>query len=234
MIFVNEFKRYFYLNLSNPKKTILPLCLNLFIIISIFLGIFKAYVTVEYIFAYLMVWLFMTVSTSIKVDIQAEIKNGRLKYYFLESPNHMVCVYFYRFILCLTKNVVLLALIIFLLKIVGLIEVLLDIKYYLFLFLEFVSIFGIIFILALFECLYQKIRTAINFLLIGFYLLMLINTSQVAPLGGIVNYMALDFMGLPTVNLDFVDLIINVMCYSVASYILSNLVVGVMKIKIIK
>lgn len=111
----------------------LPILLNLSIIIIVF-QIFKEHITVDYIFAYLMVWLFMSTYTSINIDLHTEMKNGRIKYYFIESNNNFVNVYFCRYISNLMKNIFIITVVCFLLDLFEVIGISMNIIVFLFLF----------------------------------------------------------------------------------------------------
>ena len=233
MLFINELNRYFFLNVSKPKKSLLPLLLNVSIVV-VFYNFFRDYITIDYVFAYLMVWLFFSLHSFLSKDLQGEIKNGHIKYYFSESFCRFINVYFCRYILCLIKNLCMIIIIIYVLNLLGLIENHLSIYDYTCLFVGFSSLFGMFFILTLLENRYHHLKLAMNFLLVGSYFFLLINKSQLVPLGGVINNVAMRFLEYSMEKVNLMYLLANGTCYLLIGYVMATFLIYILKTEILK
>lgn len=81
MMFLNELKRFWIINLKKPKKSFIPLIFNVIIIIMLYL-IFKENISQTYIFSYSIAWLLLTSQIGMLQDFSVEKKAKTIKYYF--------------------------------------------------------------------------------------------------------------------------------------------------------
>lgn len=232
MFFIRELKRFWFLNLSKPKKVILPIILNI-LIISVCFILLKDWISSEYIFAYLIVWLFFSTQMSMYKDLQLDKQSGKFKYYFLSSNTFLVKVYNCRYLIYLLKNCVLLYGIVCILKMGGMLMNGISIRQVFIITVAFYSIFFMLFILSLLGVIYDKLSIAINFIRGVIFFYMLVNSSYFLPMGGVINNIANCFLGYTNDNINLIYVLLNFIIYSIVGYLISILFIKKMKLNIV-
>lgn len=220
MCFFNELKRFWYINVSKPNKIIVPLVLNI-IILSFSFTLIETWVNIDFIFAYLVVWLFFSTNMSLQKELYSDKKSKKFKYYYINSKNTLVNVYYSRYVVYLIKNVLLLFLVIWCLSLLGVCDKKCSFLDLLYLICSFISVFAIFFVLTFIGVVYDRFNSIINFVKVVIFFGMLYNRAVFAPMAGTINVIAnsfLDDTGVEKLKLAF---LMNFLVYSALGYIVS-------------
>jgi len=233
MIFIKELKRYWYINLKDYKKSIIPVLLNIVIVLLFYMFINNT-MTLNYIVAYSTVWILLTSQLGLMQEFLSDAKAKRIKYYFIGNRS-ITQSYLSRYIIFCIKYSFLYYIFIKFTYFVGIIQYNIRIYDVLLLCIGLVAVFFVNYILSLIMILNKRLQIVLNlFRCLVFYFL-ISSGSKILPLSYAIHNLGNNFfVNAHFKEIDGVIIILNSLFYVLAGYYFCFMITKLLKYKIVE
>lgn len=233
MLFLKELRRYWFINLKDYKKSIIPIGVNI-VVVMLFYFFIQKNLSFTYIMSYSIIWLLLTSQLGMLQDMSNDIKTRRIKY-FLSGDRNLSGIYLSRYIISCTKYSVLFYVFFKIMVLAGVIPYNLTCMDAILICVGLYSFFFINFIITLMTVLYKKIQVAFNFLRCIVLYALIMSGSKFLPIAYVVrrfgdNCLANEHF---SVN-DGVVILLNSVTYCVLGYCICLLLTKIFKYKIVE
>lgn len=233
MLFLKELRRYWFINLRDYKKSVIPMAFNIGVIFLFYLFL-KKDMSYTYIVSYSIIWLLLTSQLGMLQDFSSDMKSRRIKYFF-NGDRNLTSIYLSRYIISCTKYSILFYLFFKIIQLTNVIQYNLKFIDVILLCIGLYSFFFINYILTLMTVLNKKMQVAFNFLrcLILYFLIM--SNSKILPLSYAVRQLGDNCFANThfTMNDGFI-IVLNSMIYCILGYFICLLLTKYLKYKILE
>ena len=217
MTFIKELKRYWYINLKDYKKSLIPILVNFVVVLMCYI-LMKKNITETYLVAYSIVWILLTTQMGLMQEFLLDVKAKRIKYFFI-GKRSLVHSYYARYTIGCVKYSMIYYIFIKFAYYVGVVQY--NIKFYevALLCIGLCAIFFINYVLSLLIVLNRKLQTAINLLKCIVFYFIISNNSILLPLSYVIHNLGNNFLKNKHFGIyDVVIIMINSIIYIFIGY----------------
>lgn len=230
---VNEFKRYWNMNLKDYKKSIFPMLFNLFIVIIMYI-LLDDIMTETYVVSYCIAWLLLTSQLSLTQEMIQDTSKRRIKYFFM-SNNSLTKTYFFRYLIACIKYTILFFVFVKFLYLIGIIQYSIQIHEILLICIGLSSLFFINYCLTLFVVINKKMLMAINLLKCLFLFFIIKKPSIILPASYVFHNLGNYFFVDGHFDLyDSIVISINSISYIILGYLICICFTNMLKHKLVE